>query len=199
MKRNPRNKNGINGNGQGRHVRGPGGPAGPPPNAAGAPDDRVAAILKLLAENRRAWRVAAKSAMMRRMCLLGFGTAVALTGIITGYLVYVIHPSASVTGAIVRSPLLLFIEGLAFLFFRESRRDHEDARQSTTEADHASRLLGQCLLLLEFGDPEDLVAFSGTLGVQVRRQHEYPQNRNRGRKKPNLPDVHNNEFEGGIQ
>jgi hypothetical protein len=175
MKRNLRNNNDVN-------------------------DEKLAIEIKnLLAENRRDWRVAAAKATTRRILLLGLGTALAVTGIFSGYLLYVVHASTSITGALVRSPLLIFIEGLALLFFRESRLDHADAKQYLANADHALHLLVQFLLFWNSGDQAALLAYARNFGNQVERPHPKPPERDRQRKTRIFPQVLKKEFEEGIQ
>ena len=151
----------------------------------------------MLARNCRSWRDEAGKAATWRNWLIGLGLAVGLAGIL-GYL-YLAHTSTSIPAALARSPFLISVEALAFFFLRQSCIAHNDAKQFVAEADHASRILVQHLLLKKDGDPETRIAFAQSLAYRIESLLGKMKNRDQQIKKEKFPKTSAKEYSEGIQ
>jgi hypothetical protein len=144
-----------------------------------------AKIEEMLRANCGSWRAAAREATIWRICQFILGMAAGIAGVLVGYLLYVLHPSTSITGVVARSPLLIFIEGLAYFLLRQSRVDREDAKQFTTEANYEARILVQYFLFRKYRKQETLIEFMKILSTHsktgvasLKHQGEQPKKRN---------------------
>lgn len=110
----------------------------------------------IVAESRSRRADAAKANSWRVLQFV-LGVTAFVGGVLLVYYLYELRPGLSMTATVLRSLILVPIEGFAYGMLRQSRVDAENAKQHALRADDEAGLWIVFLVLDKCGKPKDMV------------------------------------------